>query len=108
MSESVPGKAVPADLPEPPVPADLDTRDLWWMPLDIGALLNSDFNAMTRSDTAWRAGVTLWLKAWHQVPAGSLPNDERVLCFFAGFGRDLRRWRKLMCGRPLLRKRKVW
>ncbi|MEI8396992.1 MAG: hypothetical protein WCF85_19880 [Rhodospirillaceae bacterium] len=65
------------------------------MPLDIGALLNSDFNAMTRSDTAWRAGVTLWLKAWHQVPAGSLPNDERALCFFAGFGRDLRRWRKL-------------
>ncbi len=83
------------DLPEPPVPPDLDTRDLWWMKLDIGALLNSDFNVLTFDDTAWRAGVTLWCRAWHQVPAGSLPADDRALCHLAGLGRDLRRWRKI-------------
>jgi len=49
----------------PPVPADLDLRRLWWM------------------------------KAWHQVPAGSLPNDDASLCHLAGLGRDVKTWKKI-------------
>ncbi|MEI6558611.1 MAG: hypothetical protein WCO00_09400 [Rhodospirillaceae bacterium] len=85
----------PIALPAPLVPTNLDIRRLWWMKPDIGALLNSEFNTMTYSDTAWRAGVTLWMKAWHQVPAGSLPADDRALCHLSGLGRDLRTWRKI-------------
>ena len=82
-------------LPPPPVPSDLDIRRLWWMKLDIGALLNSEFNTTTGDDTAWRAGVTLWMRAWHQVPAGSLPDDDAALCHLAGLGRDLKTWKRI-------------
>ena len=74
-------------------PADCDLRDSKFMPMYVQALLNSGFNAMP-DDTAWRAGVTLWLKAWHQVPAASLPAGDEDLCALAGFGRDLKRWKK--------------
>jgi hypothetical protein len=80
--------------PAPFVSIDLDLRDYRWMRLDIIALGNSDFNS-TADDTAWRAGVTLWCKAWHQVPAGSLPNDDKLLCNMAGFGRDLKQWMRV-------------
>jgi hypothetical protein len=80
--------------PEPFVPADLDLRDFRWMKLDLMALFNSDFNA-TVDDTAWRAGVTLWGKAWHQVPACSLPNDDATLCSLAGLGRDTKTWKRI-------------
>ena len=83
-----------SELPDPFVPATLDLRDFRWMKLDLIALFNSDFNA-TIDDTAWRAGVTLWGKAWHQVPAGSLPNDDAMLCNLAGLGRDVKTWKKI-------------
>ena len=82
------------DLPEPLVPLDLDLRDFRWMKLDLIALFNSDFNS-TADDTAWRAGVTLWGKAWHQVPAGSLPDDDARLCNLAGLGRDTKTWKRV-------------
>jgi hypothetical protein len=64
------------------------------MKLDLTALFNSDFNA-TADDTAWRAGVTLWGKSWHQVPAGSLPDDDATLCHLAGLGRDHATWLRI-------------
>ena len=36
----------------------------------INRLFGSSFHARA-SDAEWRAGVTLWLKSFHQVPAGS-------------------------------------
>ena len=75
-------------------PADCDLRDSRFMPLYAQALLNSDFNAMA-DDTAWRAGITLWLKAWHQVPAASLPDDDEALCALAGLGRDRDSWKRV-------------
>lgn len=77
---------------KPLTSADCDLRDSKFMPVYAQALLNSDFNAMA-DDTAWRAGITLWLKAWHQVPAASLPDDDEALCALAGFGRDLDGWK---------------
>ena len=81
------------NLPAPPVPADLDMARCWWLKLDVGRFLNSDFNISTHSDGAWRAGVTLMLRSWQMIPAGSLPNDDRALARLAGV--SLPRWRRL-------------
>lgn len=86
-----------SDLPAPLVPADVDLRDFPYLPLDIVRLFGSDFHAQS-SDAEWRAGVTLWLRSYHQVPAGSLPDDEVALTRLAELGRDVRSWRKIAAG----------
>lgn len=78
----------------PLTPADCDLRDFAFMPLDIVRIFGSEFHA-TANDAEWRAGVTLWLKSFHQVPAGSLPDDDVVLARLAEMGRDVRGWRKV-------------
>lgn len=78
-------------LPEPPLPDDVDLRGLQFMPLDVVRLADSDFTALT-SGEEFKAGTLLWGKAWLQVPAGSLPNDDRVLAHLSGAGA---RWRKV-------------
>ena len=79
---------------EPLTPADCDLRDFAFMPMDIVRLFGSRFHAIA-SDSEWRAGVTLWLKSFHQVPSGSLPDDDIELCRLAELGRDIKAWRKL-------------
>lgn len=81
-------------LPDPLVPAEVDLRDFPFVPIIRGRLFNSGFHARA-NDAEWRAGVTLWLKSWDQVPAGTLPDDETELCRLAEMGRDLRGWRKV-------------
>jgi len=76
---------------EPLTPADLDLRDFSWMPLDVARLRDSDFVALVSGD-AFRAAMMLWCASWHQLPAGSLPNDDRLLAKLAGYGRDLDDW----------------
>lgn len=83
-----------ADRPAPLVSAEVDLRGLEYMPLFGGHLFASDFHARA-NDAEWRAGVTLWLAAWGQVPAGSLPTDDVVLCRLAELGRNLREWRRV-------------
>lgn len=78
---------------EPLVPAEVDLTGYPFMPLYGHRLFGSDFNA-TADDTAWRAGVTLWWAAWNQRPAASLPDDDAILARLAGFGRDIKTWRK--------------
>lgn len=86
---------MPADTrPAPPIPPDVDLRGLEYMPLFGGHLFGSDFHACA-TDAEWRAGLTLWWAAWNQVPAGSLPNDDIVLCRLAELGRNLREWRRV-------------
>ena len=82
------------DLPEPLAPADCDLRDFPFMPLDIQRLFNSEFHARA-NDAEWRVGLTLWLKSFHQVPAGSIPDDEVSLTRLAELGRDVKTWRKV-------------
>jgi hypothetical protein len=79
---------------KPLTPPDCDLQDSKFMPLYVQAMLNSSFNAMS-DDTAWRAGVTLWMKAWYQVPAASLPNGDDELCNMAGLGRDTKTWKRI-------------
>jgi hypothetical protein len=90
VNDAQPGKSTI----DPLVPADVDLRSLPFTPIFRARLFGSEFHANV-SDTAWRAGVTLWLKSWEQVPAGSLPRDEIALCRLAELGRDLKTWRKV-------------
>jgi len=74
-----------------PVPPECDLRGLPWMPIDTVRLLDSDLNAIAKPEE-FRAAVRLWCKAWHQVPASSLPDDDRILATLSGTGA---RWKKL-------------
>ena len=80
------------DLPAPLTSADVDLRDFPYTPLFRARLFGSNFHAHA-DDASWRAGVTLWLKSWDQVPAGTLPDDDVVLCRLAELGRDIEAWR---------------
>jgi Protein of unknown function (DUF1376) len=76
----------------PLVPAEVDLRDFPYMPLDVVRLRDSNLAGLSNGE-AFRAAVLLWCAAWHQIPAASLPNDDRMLARLAGFGRDLDAWR---------------
>lgn len=84
-------------LPDPLTPADADLTDFPFTPLFRAKLFGSRFHARA-TDSEWRAGVTLWLKSWDQVPAGSLPDDDVDLCRLAELGRDLKQWKKVKTG----------
>lgn len=83
--------------PDPMTPAGCDLRDFPHTPLFRSRLFGSTFHSRA-SDSEWRAGVTLWLKSWDQVPAGSLPADDIDLCRLAELARDLKTWKKLKDG----------
>jgi uncharacterized protein YdaU (DUF1376 family) len=78
-------------VPDPLTPPDCDLRGLQFMPLDVVRLLDSDLYALSSGDE-FKAAVSLWCKAWLQVPAGSLPDDDRVLSRLSGAGS---RWAKV-------------
>ena len=80
-----------SDLPEPLVPPDCDVRGFGFMPLDVVRLLDSDLFALTTGDE-FKAAVALWCKSWLQVPASSVPDDDRVLAHLSGSGL---RWKKV-------------
>ncbi|MBP7610207.1 MAG: DUF1376 domain-containing protein [Steroidobacteraceae bacterium] len=71
--------------PLPLVPADVDLRDFGFMPLDVATLMSSSLWVKAKKDPrVGHAAVSLWCKAWHEVPASSLPNDDELLADFAG------------------------
>lgn len=82
---------------QPLVPADVDLRGMPFMPLDVNRLRDSQL-AIHASGDEFRAAVLLWCASWNQVPAASLPNDERALAAYAGYARDLKGWKKVREG----------
>jgi hypothetical protein len=80
-------------LPDPLVSAEVDLRDFPDMMLDVRKLRDSRFGAEVSAD-AFRAGVMLWCAAWHQVPCGSVPDDDIELANLAGYGRFVKEWKK--------------
>lgn len=72
-----------ATLPGPLVPSEVDLRNFSYMPLYVVHLRDSDFAAET-SGEEFKAAVLLWCAAWHQVPAGSLPDSDKALRRFSG------------------------
>lgn len=81
-------------MPAPPISSDVDLTALDWMPLNVTKLFASDTYAIASGDE-FRAAVTLWCRAWHQIPAGSLPNDEKALAGLSGAGSKWKRLREV-------------
>ena len=86
-----------SNLPAPLTPADCDLRDFAFMPLDVVRLRDSDL-AVTAEADEFRCAVLLWCASWHQVPAGSLPDDDKALAQYAGYGRVVKEWLKVRTG----------
>ena len=81
----------PSPLPEPLTGSDIDVRDLDGFYLNVERLLASELVALCTPEEGW-AALMLWCRAWKQLPAGSLPNDDRIL---ASFSRAGNRWPKI-------------
>lgn len=79
--------------PAPLTPADCDLQDFPFMPLQVARLRDSDLAAEAHPEACWYA-VLLWAASWHQLPAGSLPNNDTVLMRLIGLGRDVKTFRK--------------
>ncbi|RRN64662.1 hypothetical protein [Caulobacter sp. 602-1] len=80
----------------PFTPSDCDLRDFPRMSIDVPRLFASSFNATaSRNPIAWMIGHKLWYRAWHQVPAASLPDDDDELCHLAELGFDVKTFRKV-------------
>ena len=90
------------------------------MPLDVVRLVDSDLFAKSTGNE-FKAAVALWCKSWLQIPAASLPDDDRVLAHLSGTGTAwkkckamaLRGWTRCSDGRlyhPVVaeKARKAW
>ena len=89
-----------AVLPDPMVPCDCDLSDFPFMPLDVARLRDSDLAANETPDACW-AAVLLWSAAWHQVPAGSMPDNDAWIAKQAGYalrGRIDPKWKRVREG----------
>lgn len=69
-------------LPDPLSSHDCDLRGLEWMPLNATNLLDSTLFLESTGDE-FKAAMALICKSWRQVPAGSLPSNERSLATLA-------------------------
>lgn len=76
----------------PLTPTECDCRGLPFMPMDMQRILDSDLFALSTGDE-FKAAFALWGKSWGQLPAASIPNDERILARFAGV--SVTEWRTL-------------
>ena len=75
-----------SDTPMKPLaPADCDLRDFAFLQLDVRRLLTSETWILGTGDER-AAAMTLWLESWHQVPAASVPNNDRMLAHLSQAG----------------------
>src|ERR1700719_2131268 len=67
--------------PLPPISADADLRQIPEMAIDVASVI-----AFAREVTAeaFRAAMILRCTAWHQVPAGTLPDNDTILAGMVG------------------------
>ncbi|WP_242610573.1 YdaU family protein [Burkholderia vietnamiensis] len=72
------------DLPNPLTPADCDLRNFREMPIDVPRLLGSDLVHDESPEACWSA-MLLWCVSWHEVPAGSMPDNDEWLAKRAGY-----------------------
>jgi hypothetical protein len=81
-------------LPEPLTPADCNLRGYRWMPLDVGRVIDSDLFGISTGDE-FKVAFRLWAKSWSQVPAASLPDDDRLLAHLAGLSENMAKWKRV-------------
>jgi hypothetical protein len=83
-----------SSLPPPPVPADADLRHFQSMPVDVDRLRRSKAWLICRRRPELGFHMfNLWGRAWREVPAGSLEDDDDVLADAAMCSPD--RWPKI-------------
>lgn len=70
----------------PLTPANCDLTDFPYMPLDVKRLRDSELASNETPEACW-AAVMVWCASWHQVPAASIPNDDRWIAQQAGYAR---------------------
>jgi len=79
----------------PLTPADCDLRGMPYMPL-FGDRLFGSATWIAASPEAKVAALRLWWRSFaHEVPAGSLPNDDQLLADYAGYGVAVKAWQKI-------------
>lgn len=76
---------------KPLVPVTCDVTSYPFMPVDVNRLLKSDSWLLATPEER-SASMCLWLESWQQIPAASLPNDEKLLANFSKAGT---RWKKV-------------
>lgn len=87
-------------LPAPFTPPDCDLQGFAFMPLDVARLRDSDMASEQTPEQNWSA-VLLWAAAWHQVPAGSMPDSDNWIAKAAGYlsrGRIDPHWDEVRAG----------
>lgn len=84
-----------ADLPAPLVPADVDLRGNDWMPL-FGERLFTSETWIEATYEGRSAALRLWWQAFaKEKPAASLPDSDRLLAVYAGYGEVVKAWKKI-------------
>lgn len=87
-------------LPAPLTHAQCDLQDFPFMPLDVARLRDSELASNETPEACW-AAVLLWSASWHQVPAGSIPNDDLWIAKQAGYqlrGKIDKAWSRVRAG----------
>jgi uncharacterized protein DUF1376 len=83
-----------ADLPDPLIAPDVDLRDFKTMPLYVHKLRRSEAWKLAKAQPELGFYmVNLWASAWHEVPCGSIEDDDDLLALLAMCNR--RRWPKV-------------
>jgi uncharacterized protein YdaU (DUF1376 family) len=69
-----------SELPEPPIAAEVDLTDFPFMPLYIARCQKSKawLRCKRQPELAFYM-LNLWMRAWHECPAGSVEDDDDVL-----------------------------
>jgi len=86
--------ALAGDCGESLLPDTVDLRSLCWMKLDMCRIHGSDFVHLADNEE-FGAALKLWMASMRQVPAGSLPNNDRIIASLAGYANAPRRWTKV-------------
>lgn len=86
-----------SDCPNPLTHVDCNLQDFAFMPLDVARLRDSDLAANESPEACW-AAVQLWAASWHQVPAASIPDDDKWMAQKTGYGRIIKEWMKVRAG----------
>jgi len=79
-----------ANTPGPPIRSDADVRSIADMPLDVETIFAF---AKEVSLEVLDAAMLLRCWAWHQVPGGSLPDNDEALAAMVGLRRDV--WQRV-------------
>ncbi|MGX0136312.1 DUF1376 domain-containing protein [Cupriavidus metallidurans] len=86
--------------PAPFTSPECDLRDFAFMPLDVARLRDSELASSETPESCW-AAVLLWCASWHQLPAGSIPNEDMWIAKAAGYalrGKIDKSWKTVRAG----------